>query len=293
MIRTNLDQCVEMAIAGTIQNPSMAPNTELRAAADGSLFSPGAPAGLVLNVKVGDSALGWVGADEVEPGASLSSCDCGDEARALEALSCVGNDAIITDATFDNKDVKLKGIAGVVTGKSHGRVNVHFPKRILEKLVPGDRIAVRAQGSGLKLLDYADVAVFNVGPKLLRAMNLSEKGGKVRVQVTKIIPGRLVGSGAGSCSGPVGHFDIQSTSTDDQKTLEQIRLGDLVTITDLDSSRGVRWEKGAVTIGIVCHGSSRRSGHGIGVNVLLSSAKGQIEAIIMSKANLANYLSLG
>jgi hypothetical protein len=94
-------------------------------------------------------------------------------------------------------------------------------------------------------------------------------------------------------SSQAGHFDIQTTSGEDQKILEQIRLGDLVTITDLDCTRGVRYEKNSVTIGIVCHGSSRRAGHGIGINALLSSTKGQIEAIIMSKANLANYLSLG
>ncbi len=291
MIRTNIDQCVEIAISGTIQNPSVPPNAESRTASDGSTFPAGAAAGLVLNVKVGDTAFGWAGADEVEPGAALSNC-CDDANRALSLLACVGNDAVITDATFDNKDVKLKGVAGVVTGKSHNRVLAYFPKRVLEKLVAGDRLQVRAQGNGLRLLDYPDIHVANIGPKFLRAMNLSEKGGKVRVQVTKIVPGRLLGAGAGSGS-QAGHFDIQTTSTEDQKVLEQIRLGDLVTITDVDCARGVRFEKNAVTIGIVCHASSRRAGHGIGINALMSSTKGQIEAIIMSKANLANYLSLG
>ena len=293
MIRTNLEQCAEIAVSGEICNPSVAPNAENRVAADGSVFPAGAPAGIVLNIKVGDSAFGWAGADEVEPGAAVSNCCCEDSNRALELLSCIGNDAIVTDATFDNKDVKLKGVAGVVTGKSHGRVLVHFPRRILEKLVAGDRLQVRSQGNGLKLLDYPDVSVANIGPKLLRAMNLSEKGGKVRVQVTKIIPSRLVGAGMSDRPGQASHFDIQTTSTEDQKVVEQVRLGDLVTITDLDSSRGLRYEKNAVTVGIVCHGASRRPGHGIGINVLLSSSKGQIEPIIMSKANLANYLSLG
>lgn len=292
MIRTNLEQCVEIAVSGEILSPSLEPGSDRRLGVDGAPVAGGLAYGLVLNVKVGDSAIGWAGGDEVEPGAAVSAPCCDETAAALELLSCVGNEAIVTEAAFEGKDVKVKGASGTVTGKGHGRVSVHFPKKVLEKLVAGDSIQIRTQGLGLRFSDYPEIAVFNLGPRLLKAMNVTEKSGKVRIQVTKIIPGRLLGSGMGGDNPQRGHFDIQSTSAEDQKLLEQVKLGDLVTIMDVEASHGPRWQKDATTIAVVTHGSSRRSGHGIGVNAILSSAKGQIEPIIMSKANVANFLGL-
>src|SRR5206468_1417438 len=109
MIRTNLEQCVEIGVTGEIANPSLAKGDDRRIGIDGAMVAGGVANGLVLNVKVGDSAVGWAGGDEVEPGAAVSSC-CDEESAALELLACVGNDAVITDATFDSKDVKVKGV---------------------------------------------------------------------------------------------------------------------------------------------------------------------------------------
>lgn len=295
MIKSNVEQLVETAVAGRIGHPR-AYDHDLRPGADGSSAVPVRGGGLTFNVRVGDPAGGWAGGDHIEPGVSLRAEDPR-ESAALAALACIGNEAVITDAVFEGKDLKLKGASGVVTGK-HGlgdRVSVSFPKRVIERLCIGDRIQIRAAGVGLRFLDYADIAVLNMGPRLLRALNPSEKGGKVRVPVAKVIPGKLAGAGLGASSHPQsGGCDIQTSSAEVLKefTLDQVRLGDLVAITDHDATHGHRWQPGAVTVGVISHGTSRYAGHGLGVNAILTSPRGSIEPIFTRKANLAELLGL-
>ncbi|HZN63617.1 MAG TPA: DUF4438 domain-containing protein [Planctomycetota bacterium] len=293
MIKSNVDQLVESAVAGRIGHPR-AEAHDLRPAADGHSGVPVRGSGITFNVRVGDPAGGWAGGDHVEPGVALRADDPRENA-ALAALACIGNDAVITDAVFEGKDLKLKGVAGVVTGKHCGgdRVFVSFPKRVVDRLCVGDRIQVRAAGVGLRFLDYPDLTVFNMGPRLLRALNPSEKGGKVRVPVAKVIPGKLAGAGLGAYP-QSGGCDIQTSSAEVLKefTLDQVRLGDLVAITDHDATHGHRWQPGAITIGVISHGTSRFAGHGLGVNAILTSPRGTLEPIFTRKANLAEFLGL-
>jgi hypothetical protein len=294
MIKSNVDQLVETAVSGRIAHPRFDAH-DLRPAADGSSFVPVRGGGITFNVRVGDLAGGWAGGDHVGPGVALRAEDPRENA-ALAALACIGNDAVITDAVFEGKDLKLKGASGTVTGKHCGgdHVMVAFPKRMVERLCIGDRIQIRAAGAGLRLLDYPEIAVFNVGPRLLRALNPSEKSGKVRVPVAKVIPGKLAGAGVGGAHPQSGGCDIQTSSAEILKefTLDQVRLGDLVAVTDHDASHGHRWQPGAVTIGVVSHGTSRHAGHGLGVNAILTSARGSIEPIFTRKANLVELLGL-
>ena len=294
MIKSTVDQLVETAVAGRIAHPR-SHDLDQRPAADGSSSVPIRGSGITFNVRVGDPAGGWAGGDHVEPGVALRADDPRENA-ALAALACIGNEAVILDAVFEGKDVKLKGSAGVVTGKhcSGDRVIVAFPKRVIERLCIGDRLQIRAAGAGLRFTDYPDVAVFNMGPRLLRALNPSEKSGKVRVPVAKVIPGKLVGAGIGGAHPQSGGCDIQTSSPEVLKefTLDQVRLGDLVAITDHDATHGHRWQPGAVTVGVVTHGTSRYAGHGIGVNAILTSQRGTLEPIFTRKANLAELLGL-
>lgn len=292
MIKTNLEKLVDLAVSGSAGHPSSC-GSESTASSDGGLSVPLSFSGINLTVKVGDSALDWAGAQEVEPGVALKN-DCSAANEGLVALSCIGDEAVIVSAAMDGKDLRLQGSPGVVTGKSSGRVLVYFPRRIVERLAVGDRIQIRASGFGLALLDYPDVRVFNVGPRLLKALNPSEKAGKVRIPVAKVIPGKLMGSGLGGINGWTGDYDIQTTSPEAVKeySLDQLRLGDLVAISDHDATNGPRWQSGAITVGVVAHGAGRRSGHGPGVNVILTSPKSTIEPIITRKANLAELMGL-
>jgi hypothetical protein len=294
MIKSSVDQLVETAVAGRIAHPRLGLH-DLRPVADGSSSVPVRGSGITFNVRIGDLAGGWAGGDHIEPGVALRADDPR-ENDALTSLACIGNEAVITDAVFEGKDVKLKGSAGVVTGKHclGDRLIIAFPKRVIERLCIGDKIQIRAAGVGLRFLDYPDVAVFNMGPRLLRALNPSEKSGKVRVPVAKVIPGKLAGAGLGASHAQGGGCDIQTSSPEILKefTLDQVRLGDLVAITDHDATHGHRWQPGAVTIGVVSHGTSRYAGHGLGVNAILTSSRGTLEPIFTRKANLAELLGL-
>jgi len=293
MIKTNLEKLVDLAVSGTAGHPASCDTGE-KTAYDGGPFVPVGFSGINFTVKVGDSAFDWAGAHEVAPGVAVKN-GCAESNEALLALSCIGNEAVLVDAKMEGKDTKLKGTPGIVTGKlSSGRVVVYFPKRIVERITVGDPIQIRASGAGLQLLDYPDVRVTNLGPRLLKALNPSEKSGKVRIPVAKVIPGKLMGAGVGRTNTRTYEYDIQSTSPEAVKeySLDQLRLGDLVAIADTDCTHGPRWQQGATTVGVVVHGSSRLSGHGPGVNILLTSPRATIEPIITRKANLAELMGL-
>ncbi|RPH39655.1 MAG: DUF4438 domain-containing protein [Planctomycetota bacterium] len=293
MIKSNLEKLVDLAVSGTAGHPASCDSGE-KTAFDGGPFVPVGFSGINFTVKVGDSAFDWAGAHEVAPGVAVKN-GCSESNEALLALSCIGNEAVLVDAKMEGKDTKLKGTPGIVTGKlSSGRVVVYFPKRIVERISVGDPIQIRASGAGLQLLDYPDVRVTNLGPRLLKALNPSEKSGKVRIPVAKVIPGKLMGAGIGRTNTRTYEYDIQSTSPEAVKeySLDQLSLGDLVAIADTDCTHGPRWQQGATTVAVVVHGSSRLSGHGPGVNILLTSPKATIEPIITRKANLAELMGL-
>ena len=297
MIKTNADSLVEMSVVGEITHPRYSTSgAKYDVSYDGKPFIGIGMAGITYNVKVGDPAFGWAWGEHIEPGVSIKNHD--ESANAgLNLLSCIGNEATVVYAALDSKETKVKGEVGTVTGKHGGveRVMVHFPRKILERLCVGDRIQIRACGVGIKLTDYPDVTVMNCSPALLKAINPSEKGSKVRIQVAKVIPGKIMGSGLGSHCSFKGDYDIQSVSPDAIKeySIDTIRLGDLVAITDHDSSFGPRWQDGAITIGAIIHGASSVSGHGPGVAVLFTTPKeGLIEPIITRKANIADLLGL-
>lgn len=293
MIKTNQEQLVEVSVCGEIAHPEVPCGASLSVGFDGRPFLPVGRGGVVFNVRMGDPAFGWAWGDHVAPGVSISNC-CDDANRALVALSCIGNEAVIVDSRLEAKETKIKGATGVVAGKTRSNVIVHFPKKVVERLCVGDRIQIRSSGVGLRLADYPDVSVFNCGPSLLRAINPSEKGGKVRVMVAKLLPGNILGAGIGSGNPFGGDLDLQSVSPEAVKeySLDTIRLGDLVAISDLDCTNGARWQREAVTVGVIVHGSSALSGHGPGVNVLMTAPKGSIEPIITRKANIAEMLGL-
>jgi hypothetical protein len=200
----------------------------------------------------------------VEPGVSLENKE--NDARsgqaantAFNVLSCVGNQATVATG-------EAKGAKGIVTGKHGGieHVLVDFQSEVLEKLVLGDRILVKAYGIGLKLLDFPEIKVLNMDPGLLEAWNPQPNGGKLEVPVTYIVPAAIMGSGL--CANQVnsGDYDIQlfDEAVVNQYGLESLRLGALVAIIDADHSFGRIYRQGAVSVGVVVHTNCVTAGHG-------------------------------
>jgi len=292
MLRTNVDKLVKISVVGEVASPVYGRSVYNISAEGVPMVLPGV-GGITYNVRVGDPACGWE-ADHVEPGVSIENKEndprYGQGANtALNVLSCVGNEAVVVSGD-------AKGAKGVVTGKHGGieHVLVDFQPDVLEKLMLGDKVLVKAFGVGLKLLDFPDIKVMNMDPRFLEALDPKPVGDKLEVPVTHVIPAAIMGSGLGANQTYSGDYDIQlfDEATRREYGLDDLRLGDLVAIMDADHSYGRIYRKGAVSVGIVVHTNCVSSGHGPGVTTLFTSSKGKILPKFDSKANIAYLLKL-
>ncbi len=186
---------------------------------------------------------------------------------------------------------------GFVTGKHGGveHVIVDFAPSVLEKLVVGDRIQIKAFGQGLTLEDFPDVQVMSLDPGLLQKLRIAAQGNRLVVPVTHVIPASIMGSGTGSRHSFSGDFDIQVADRDLVRKygLESLRLGDVVAIRDADCRFGRSIKSGAITIGVVVHASCVVSGHGPGVTAIMTTSKKIVVPKVDPDANIANYLGIG
>jgi hypothetical protein len=291
-LKTNVDKLVKLSVVGEVASPIYGRGVYSISAEGTPMVLPGV-GGITYNVRVGDPACGWE-ADHVEPGVSIENKEndprFGQSANtALNVLSCVGNEAVVVSGD-------AKGAKGVVTGKHGGieHVLVDFQPDVLDKLMLGDKILVKAFGVGLKLLDFPEVKVMNMDPHFLEALNPKPKKDKLEIPVTHIVPASIMGSGLGANNTYSGDYDIQlfDENTRKQYKLDDLRLGDLVAILDADNSYGRIYKQGAVSVGIVVHTNCVTSGHGPGVTTLFTSSTGKIIPRIDAKANIASILKL-
>jgi len=74
--------------------------------------------------------------------------------------------------------------------------------------------------------------------------------------------------------------------------LHDLRLGDVVAVQDYESSYAPGFLRGAMSIGVVCHGSSVRAGFGPGMTLIMTSKTGVIEPVVTEGANIATLLGL-
>jgi len=290
-VKTNEDKLVKISVIGEVASPVA--RSAYRITSDGRPVTLPGVGGITYNLRVGDLATGWK-ADHVEPGVSIENKE--NDARfkqmantSLNILSCVGNEAKVV--TGD-----AKGERGTVVGKHGGieHVMVDFSEEVMEKLIIGDKMMIKAYGQGLELLDYPDIKVMNIDPSFLGKLDFGENDGKLTIPVTHIVPARIMGSGLGEDQVYSGDYDIQlfDEATNKEFGLENLKFGDLVAIMDADHSFGRIYKKNSVSVGIVVHSDCVISGHGPGVTTLFTSTKGMIEPVINNEANIASILNL-
>lgn len=284
MIKSNKDRLVIQSVCGEIAHPPRA--GAYRVSSDGeALVLPGV-GGIVYNVKIGDSAFGWVG-DHIEPGVSIKNSDTKFN-EALNTISCVGNEAKVVSG-------EAKGAVGYVSG-THGGIEhvlVQFDREDLEKMAIGDCIQVKACGQGLEFTDLKEIKCLNLSPQLLEKWDITIKNGILNVPVCISVPAYLMGSGIGSGSMHRGDYDIMTSDFEAVKEFEidSLRLGDIVMITDHDTRFGVAYRKGYVSIGVVVHTDCIQSGHGPGVCMLLTAGQELIKPIYDKNANIGIILN--
>jgi len=284
-LSTNEARLAEISALGQVSAPLAGNRWRLSPEGQPTLL-PGV-GGITYNCKVGDSALEWA-VDHVEPGVSLKNED-EKKNTALNTLACVGNRGWVVSGD-------AKGDEGLVTGKHGGveHVIMDFPDETLRKLVIGDKIQIRTQGLGLKLIDMPRIKVMNLDPALLEKMAPERRGEILLVKVAHRIPAALMGSGLGRAHVFTGDYDMQlSQPIIEEYNLEQLRLGDLVAVDDADNTYGRAYQPGAISIGVVVHCRCTQAGHGPGLTSLMSSREGKIEPVVDPAANIADLLLIG
>jgi hypothetical protein len=283
MIKTNKDRLVIQSVSGDIAHPPRAGAYRVSSGGE-ALVLPGV-GGIVYNVKIGDSAFGWVG-DHIEPGVSIKNSDTKFN-EALNTVSCVGNEAKVVSG-------EAKGAKGYVSG-THGGIEhvlVQFKNEDLEKMSIGDTIQIKACGQGLEFLDIKEIKCLNLSPLLLDKWGVEIKDGALTVPVCASVPAYLMGSGVGSGSMHRGGYDIMTSDTEavEEFGLDKLRLGDIVMIHDHDTKYGVAYRKGHVSVGVVVHTDCIQSGHGPGVCMLLTGKKELINPVYDKNANIGRML---
>ncbi|MBT3284682.1 DUF4438 domain-containing protein [Candidatus Bathyarchaeota archaeon] len=283
MIETNKDKLVKMAVSAAVNHPSA--RRGYRTDFDGNPRIGLGMSGVKYNVAVGDPTYGMENEEHVEPGLSISNPDKA-EGGALSVLACIGNEVKMTNGD-------AKGSNGRITGK-HGSFIVHFNQDDKENIIPGDKVLVKAWGTGLKINGFEEtVRVNKIDPELLEKLGIEMKDGKLVVPVTGEYPAYIMGSGYGMWPVTID-YDIQTTCPEvfDELDLKNIRFGDVVCLRDQLNWYGRGYYEGAVTIGIVVHGWSKSAGHGPGITTILSSKDGIIVPKKDSEANIAKYLGV-
>ncbi|MGA8841634.1 MAG: DUF4438 domain-containing protein [Candidatus Aquilonibacter sp.] len=284
-LRINREELVLSAVTGEVA--PMLVNTGLYDVSfDGRPFIVPSVGGITPNVRVGASAFAFM-ADHIEPAVSVKHPD--DRLNTtLNVLACIGNEAVVSSGD-------AKGERGRVTGKHGGveHVMVDFSPDVMRKMTIGDKITVWSCGLGLRFLDLPEILAFNLDPDLVHRMGMAIHGGRLRVRVARIAPASVMGSGLGRSTVVRGDYDIQTF--DDELTakygLRELRLGDVVAISDADNSFGRIYRSGAISVGVVVHGGSFVAGHGPGVTTILTSATGGIDVELDEHANLATYFN--
>ncbi len=226
---------------------------------DGRPYVPVGDGGVVLGLRLGDSVFAPIG-DHAAPGVCLVH-PADDASHALVALSCLGNVATVRtgDAT---------GSRGVVLGKRGGgsRVIAVFGQDVLARLRPGDQVAVESHGQGTSS-PLEGVTQLNVAPEALALLPVVARDGRLDVGVRALVASRIVGNGIGR---PMAMWDVDVQVSHATAASPELRLGDLVAISDLDARFNAGYRKHWLSIGLVVHGNSPQPGHGPGVTILLS-----------------------
>jgi hypothetical protein len=275
----NFGELVEMAVTGTVSQPTLRPNPYIPWPDGKGTVLPGM-SGIAYNARVGDRAFGWAG-DHVEPGVSIANAD--EKADfALHYLTCIGNEATVMSGL-------ARGAKGIVTGE-HARLLVDFAPDVLDNLNIGDLVQIRARGRGVALRDWPEIEFKKTSPELALAYGLRVENGQLICPVAMELPARIMGSGAELNA----EFVDQDLMSGDRALMadlgiDRMRLGDLIAIRDVDHRFGRSYRKGMVAICLCIHGDSVMTGHGPGILTLITGPAERLGFAISPGANIAAF----
>jgi len=259
---------VAMNLLGLVEQAELG-DTPYRVNCDGHSYVPTGDGGIVLGVRLGESAFAR-DADHAAPGACLIHSD--QAARhALTIYSCIGNRVVIRTG-------QAAGARGIVVGKrgEAGRVIVSLAQDDLARLRPTDQVAVRAFGQGWRPAGFPpEVTLLNTDPAAFAVLPVLVDGGQVIASVRLIAPSKLAGNGIGR---PAAGWDLDLQLSAGSAGAAGLLLGDLVAVSDLDARWNMGYRRGWLTVGLVVHGGSPLPGHGPGLTPILTGPASVLQA---------------
>jgi hypothetical protein len=269
-------QPVAVNLLGYAEHPESG-DSPFRISASGRPYVPAGDGGIVLGLQLGESAFGR-DADHAAPGACLVHPD--QAARhALTIYSCIGNQVSVRTG-------RAAGARGLVIGKrgEQGRVLAYFGQEDLARMRPADQVTVRAFGQGWRPPGFPpEITVLNLDPAALARLpvSLGADGTSVTAGVRLLAPSKVAGNGIGRPA--VGwDLDLQLSASDD------VLLGDLVAVSDLDARYNMGFRRGWLTVGLIVHGGSPQPGHGPGLTPILTGPA----PVLRAQADQAGHAGL-
>jgi len=281
MLTTNKKNLVRFALKGEITLPVGDPY-EVDTTGKVSYSAPAG--GINYDFKLGDSCYGMKAIMPL-PGVAAAASNSA-HSSVFKASACIGNEVKVLSG-------EAKGSIGTVIGKSMAGVAVKFDDEVLEKLVPGDGLLIKANGIGLEVEGHPELIVANCSPEFFDKLNITEENGRFRVPVTCIVPKQFKGGrGVGGRFGMMTTTSIMVNDFEEAKKygLDKLRVGDIVLLEDFYSDTGHSPVEGAVTIGVVCTGDSVHAGCGPMVLSLVSSFTPVIEGIVTPELNIKDLI---
>ena len=283
---TNAASLVSQVLTGKVW-PPLADRHGYRVGPDGQPFALPGMGGMTLGVHCGDPATGWA-SDHLEPGASIRHRDPAAN-MAVQFLTCVGNQVTVTSGP-------AAGAVGHVIGQ-HAYVLADFAEPAASQITTGDSVTILATGQGLAFTQHPAITVKNCSPGLIEAMpGGTLPDGRLEVHVAARVPAEAIGAGVGMIS-EYANTDLMGAyyglGEDLSLGLEDLRVGDLVALTDQDHRYGRGYRDGFLTIGVISTGQCMMFGHGPGPSSLLSGPAEAFELVDDPGANLASWYHPG
>ena len=282
-IQTNKDKCLTLAVTGEIAPAAL--TRGYTTTWDGKSKMAIGIGGINYNLKVGDPIFGWANGERATMGVATVGIGDRQQGTWLIYLS-IGNEVKI-------KSGEARGEKGVVIGKFGGYALIHFDDAVMEKLTIGDNLQVKAQGVGLLIEGFEDLFPHGIAPEILEKIMTQKGADQLEAPVVKVIPGELMGQGAGRGS-LYGNWNVQTCYPPDIEKygLDELRFGDPVLLKDIQTDYGMGYYKGGATLGVVCSGPSDMPGKGIGVTPILSTRTNKLTTRIDPTANIGKYIGL-
>lgn len=242
---------------------------------DGTGIAMPAAGGICKNFRVGDRCSEVLGV-HIAPGVNIKGAGGSDG-----ALNCYAG---------TGTRIKLMGSdgAGYVLGScspfTGGIFTAAFPKETMQSMNGDERFILDCSCCGLQMTDWPDI-MCHIDPELLERLPIKEENGSLLVPVAHILPERTCGGLGGDV------LSVMMTDPTDRTELglDELRFGDFVMFTDIDSTFGGAFLEGAVTIGVVTDSGAPHVGGGPTVSVLFSCKTDRLGGYISDEGNLGCY----